>query len=158
MGRVHILGQVYAVPPVIASGPAVPAMTPAAHLIVAGGGGAPIAVTFTPPSSFDSIGAGVFVTSGVISAAPGTLLDINGFNAASSTRFFQLFDAVAVPGDGVPPITIPITVPAQSHFTLTFADGQGRTFSTGIAFCSSSTQLLKTITLIPDMIINAQFR
>ena len=155
----QILGQVYPTAPLVASGAAVPAMTTAAQLIVAGPGpGGAVIVEFAPPSSFDSIGAGVNVADGIITAAAGTLLEINGKNNSASVRFFQLFDTVAVPADATAPITIPIEVLPGSHFTLSFANGQGRSFATGITFASSSTELLKTVTLVPDMIILALFR
>lgn len=156
--RITIAGQVYAVAPVVASGPGIPAMTTACELIVAGpGGGGAVQVEFVPPSSYDSIGPGTLSASGVVTAAPATLLCCNVYNAAVGTRYFQLFDAVFVPGDGTPPATIPIAIPGLSHGYLTFAAGQGRDFSTGISWANSSTLLVKTLAG-PELIVNAQFR
>lgn len=156
--RITIVGQVYAVPPVIASGKAIPAMTDAAELIVAGpGGGGAIVVEFEPPSSYDSIGPGALASAGVITAGPATLLDLNVYNASTALRYVQLFDAGAVPVDGTPPATIPIAVPGLSHGYLSFANGQGRDFAAGISWANSSTLLLKSLAG-PELIINAQFR
>jgi hypothetical protein len=125
-------------------------------LITTGGGGGGGAVTFTPPSSFDT--GGTLAASGVIRAAAGTLLDVNGFNDSDDVRFFQLYDRAAVPVDGAVPATVVIRVPAHSNFSISFADGQGRSFSTGITWASSTTLTTKTETGVADMQVNAQFR
>ena len=86
------------------------------------------------------------------------MLDVNGFNASVDTRFFQLYNLVAVPADGVVPFTIPIQVDPGTHFSVSFANSQGQRFSTGVSWASSTTQLVKTITGAADMIIEIGFR
>ena len=125
-------------------------------LITTGGGGGGGSVTFTPPLSFDT--GGTLADEGVIRAAAGTLLDVNGYNDSDSVRFFQLFNTIAVPADGAAPATVVIRVPANSNFSISFADGQGRSFDTGITWASSTTLTTKTITGVADMQVNAQFR
>ena len=121
-----------------------------------GGGGLP--VSFSPPLTFNSITTGSFVSSGVVRASPGTLIDVNVYNAASAIRFFQIYDTIAVPADGAIPDTMVLQVPPMSHFSFSPGNGQGETFSTGITFASSTTQLTKTLTGVPDFIVNIAHR
>lgn len=164
MGLFHRLAKFVAAPGTLADGQRTETRCNAqGALVVAGdgGGGGALPVQYAPPLSYDSITVapvGTLKDSGVIVAAPGTLLDINGYNGAAATRYFQLFDLVAVPADTTVPNTIPLEVPAGTHFSLTFAAGQGRPFVVGIVWCSSTTQLTKTLSPAPDMIINAQYR
>lgn len=125
-------------------------------LVTTGGGaGGVTIVVFEPPLSFDT--GSTVAASGVIRVAPGTLLDINGFNNSAAVRFFMLFDAVAVPGNGTAAVTVVIRVPPTSNFSITLANGQGRQFATGIAWATSST--LATLTLAAaEMLVNAQHR
>ena len=125
-------------------------------LVVVGGGDGGLPMVFQPPLSFDT--GGVLADSGIIRATPGTLLDINGFNNDAAIRFFMLFNTVVVPVDFKEPVTIAIQVAPGSHFRLTFASSQGRSFGTGITWASSTTNFLKTLTGAPDMLINAQHR
>lgn len=127
-----------------------------ALVITGGGGGAGLPVVYAPPLSFDT--GGVLATSGIIRATPGTLLDVNGFNNSGAIRYFMLFNTVAVPADATVADVVPIQVPPGSHFSLTFASSQGRSFSTGITWASSTTNLVKTITGAADMLLNAQHR
>lgn len=163
MGLFRWMAKYVAAPGVLADGQGTEVRcTSDGALVVAGGGaGGVVLVEFSPPSSYESITeapAGTLKNSGVIQAAPGTLLDVNGYNGAGETRYFQLFDEVAVPADTTVPDSIPIEIPALTHFSLTFADSQGKAFGTGISWCSSTTQLTKTLSGAGDMIINAQFR
>jgi hypothetical protein len=119
----------------------------------AGGGGA---VTFTPPSSSDT--GGTLDDEDTIVAAPATLLDVNGYNDSSDVRYFQLFDAVAPPADTSIPVTTVVRVPGKSNFSISFADGQGRSFAVGISWASSTTATTKTLTGAADMQVNAQYR
>jgi len=127
-------------------------------LVSGGGGGVAVEVIQEPPLSYDSIVLGGLAGSGVIRAASGTLLDANGYNASVAVRYFQLFDAAAVPAPGTVPATIPIEVPPGVHFSIAFADSMGRRFASGISWASSTTQLIYTPTPVGDMIINAQYR
>ena len=127
-------------------------------VVVTSSGGGAVVVTFDPPSTYNSIASGSLEDSDVVNAAPATVLDVNGFNASASVRFFQLFNTVAVPGNGATPFTIPIQIPAGVHFSITFADGQGQSFDTGVSWASSTTQLDLTLTGAPDMIIEIGFR
>lgn len=117
-----------------------------AIILSAAGGG-------TEPASYDSA---IDAASGIILAAPCTILELHGYNSAGADRYFQLFNAVAVPADGATPAMMPVRVPAGEHFSLTFC--AGRRFSTGCCWCSSTTRATKTLTGAPDMTINAQRR
>ncbi|KKN11800.1 hypothetical protein LCGC14_1022840 [marine sediment metagenome] len=127
-----------------------------ALVVVGGGGGGVVVVVAAPPLSFDT--GGTLADSDVIRASPGTLLDINGFNNSANTRFFMMFNTVAVPADTAVPVTIVIRVQRMSLFSVSFADSQGRLFDTGISWASSSTNFALTRTLAADMLINAQHR
>ncbi len=113
-------------------------------LVTTGGGGGGGAVTFDPPLTFDT--GGTLAASGVARVTAGTMLDINVYNGSASPVFVQLFDAAAVPADGAVPVTTVLNIPAGGNGSLSFADGQGRSFTTGIAWAASSTDTTKTIT------------
>ncbi len=158
MDGIRIQGRFQAIPQTLSDGEDGPVQVDnTGRLVTTSTPGGVTLVAFDPPLSFNSIGGGL-ATSGVIRASPGTLLDVNGYNASGETRFFQLFNTVAVPPDTTVPATIPIEVAAGTHFSITFADSQGQTFSTGITWASSTTQLTKTITGAADMIIEAGHR
>ena len=121
-----------------------------------GGGGLP--VSFAPPLTFESILGGSLVNSGIVRASPGTLIDVNLYNASAVVVFFQLYDTIAVPADGAIPSTLVLQVPPMSHFSFSPGDGQGKTFATGITFASSTTLLTKTLTAAPDFIVTISHR
>ena len=159
MDSVTIRGKHQAAPNTLSDGEESPVLVDdTGRLEVTTASGGVVVVSFDPPSSYNSITTGTLLDSDVVNAAPGTILDVNGFNASAGVRFFQLFDAVAVPGNGTTPDTIPIQIPAGVHFSITFADGQGQSFATGISWASSTTQLDLTLTGAPDMIIEIGFR
>jgi hypothetical protein len=124
------------------------------------GTGGATAVEFVPPSTYDSLddSGGSLVNEGTILAAAGNLISIDGVNMSDDPIFFQLFDAVAPPADTAVPLSPPIPIPPNTHFSLTFGGAQGRTFTTGISYASSSTALTKTLTLAPDVVFSAGFR
>ena len=70
-----------------------------------------------------------------------TAITINNTNAAA--QFVQLFDATALPADGVVP-TMLLTVAASSDKFVTYPL-PGRFFRTGVVVCNSSTAATKTI-------------
>ena len=155
-GSVNILGVHRAAPGTLAAGEKAQAtLTDDARLRVdASGGTAPIVVRFSTPDSFDSGAA--LVGEGAILAAPGTLVDVQVYNASTGTIFLQLFNTVAPPANGTAPVTVPVEVPPSANATITFAAGQGRAFSTGISFAASSTLLTKT-TVAASVVVNAQY-
>lgn len=120
-----------------------------------GGGGVVVAaVTFVPPSSFNT--GGTPAASGVIRATPGTLLDVNGTHLGAAVAFFQLFNTVAVPANGTVPI-VQIRVPTLQNFSISFADSQGMVFGTGISWAHSTTSGILTLGAA-EMTLNAQHR
>lgn len=125
-------------------------------LVGGGGGGGAVVVEFNPASDYLSLPG--LQTSDVIIAAAATILSVDVFNASASVRFFQLFDAAAVPADTTVPDAMPLQVLPNSHASIEFAAGQGIDFATGISWASSSTQITKTITGVADMIVQAQLR
>lgn len=102
-------------------------------------------------SSIDFVAA----SSGVISAGPATLLEINGYNDSAVLVFVQLYDLVAVPADGVVPVTVTVRALPNSNYFLAFEGGKA--FATGIAWSSSTTVRTKT-EAGADQLANAQFR
>lgn len=81
--------------------------------------------------------------SGVIKNAAGNLYGFSGYNNKTSGQFIQIHNSTTVPSDTAVPLVI-LWVPAQSNFfweTIKF----GKNFSTGIAWCNSSTAATKTI-------------
>lgn len=141
---------VIAVAPVAADGDhvSVRADTDAILLVrnVGGGGGA------FSPIRFNSAGD---VASGIIKVTPGSLLDINAFNAANADRHLHLFDAIAVPANGAIPVWDPIPIARQQ--TIAFFWGEsGLPFTVGIVAAVSTTRT--TLTLAgADMWISARF-
>lgn len=95
-------------------------------------------------------------TSGVIKAFPGTIFEIIGTNNSGSTRYFQLFDSATVPADTALPTVAPIAIPAGLSFSIKF--GAGVVFTSGIAWCSSTTLATKTVTGVADVWITATFQ
>jgi hypothetical protein len=104
-------------------------------------------------ASYDSA---IDASSGIVLAAPCTVLEIHGYNSSANERYFQLFNLAAVPADGAVPVMMPVRVLPGSHFSLTFS--AGRLFSVGCSWASSSTRATKTVTLAGDMTINVQRR
>lgn len=81
---------------------------------------------------------------GVASLKPCIIKEIRVTNASGGTRYLQLFNASAVPADGATPSLIPIPILNGATVSITYPEG-GRYFSTGLSWCSSTTQLTKTL-------------
>lgn len=97
----------------------------------------------------------VYATSLVVKASAGTLLGFQGYNSAIVAQFIQVHDAASLPANGVAP-KIMFTVPPSSNFSLDFGS-LGRSFTTGIVICNSSTGPTKTVGSA-DIWVDAQYR
>lgn len=117
-------------------------------------GPAPTTVIAVPPTPtrYDSGGD---ATSGVIAAAPNRLVEVHGFNSALALRYFQLFDAAAVPANGTVPDSTPILVPPSSNFSISYQVTDP--YSVGISWASSTTRATKTESGAPDMWVDARY-
>lgn len=93
-----------------------------------------------PP--FDTNSA-AYETSRVVKATKGILVGITGYNSKGSAQFIQVHDAAALPADTAVP-KILIAVAASSSFVIDLGL-RGKTFTTGIVVCNSSTGPTKTI-------------
>lgn len=87
--------------------------------------------SFASWSSPAGTGGTAYETTRQIKAAPGTLYMLFGFNASASTRYVQLYDAVAAPATSTPATGISIPVGAGAPFSLDLGD-DGLAFATGI--------------------------
>ena len=99
----------------------------------------PVAVsTYTPDIDVSAAAE----ASSVTKASAGVLYSVTFSNGNAATRYFQVFDSTTVPADA----TVPkITFACAAGQTISLEWPKGRFFSTGIAWCTSSTQNTKTI-------------
>lgn len=81
--------------------------------------------------------------SGVVKNAAGVLYGVSGFNNKASEQYIQIFNATAVPADGVAPLAV-IKVGAGCNFSYDFGI-RGLRHATGICWANSSTLATKTI-------------
>ncbi len=135
-----ILGEVYAAPPAIANGPAVPAVNARAELIVVAGGPAGAIVVVGALADVDI--PGVALASRVVSVVAITLAAFTGRNVSGAVRFYMVFDLVALPADGATPARAPIRVEADQTFSF---GGPNSRFTTGYTWASSSTDITLTV-------------
>ena len=99
----------------------------------------PLAVsTYTPDLDTSS----ALEASSVTKASAGVLYGCSFSNTNAATRYLQFFNSTTVPGDATVPV-LEFAVAAESTLTVEWA--KGRYFSTGIAWCNSSTNGAKTI-------------
>lgn len=145
---VRILGQISSAPPVLTG-------NGFAHIQINANGALLVSTSPAPSSPTSAYDSAALATGDVIKAAAGNLIRIFGFNNSGSTRYFQLFDAAAVPADGTVPDWLPIQVPTLQPFAMDLGAGLG--FSLGISWASSSTLATKTITGAADMWVSAQY-
>ncbi len=95
--------------------------------------------TFTP----DMDTSAAAEASSVTKASAGVLYGATATNSSASTRFFQLFNSTTVPADTTVPV-VSLAVAAGGTVGVDYGL-RGRFFSTGIAWCWSSTAATKTV-------------
>ena len=100
-----------------------------------------------------NIHSNVYEASRVVKTGPGILYGFTVYNSKSSAQFVQLFDAGTLPADGAIPVWT-ATVAATSNLGVNWLPG--RTFTTGIILCNSSTGPTKTIGAA-DCFFDAQY-
>ena len=99
----------------------------------------PLAVsTYTPDLDTSS----ALEASSVTKASAGVLYGCSFSNTNAATRYLQFFNSSTLPGDATVTV-LEFAVAAESTLTVEWA--KGRYFSTGIAWCNSSTNGAKTI-------------
>ncbi len=79
----------------------------------------------------------------VVKASAGVLYKLTGVNTLGSTQYIQVHNATSVPSNGAVP-AVCIAVPTATTFDIDFGP-RGRTFSTGIVVCNSTTVPTKTL-------------
>lgn len=81
---------------------------------------------------------------GVVAFSPCIIKEVRVTNASGGTRYLHLFNMAAVPADGTVPSLIPVPILNGATVSITYPNG-GRYFSTGLSWCSSTTQTAKTL-------------
>ncbi len=85
----------------------------------------------------------VYETSRIVKTKPGTLYGFSGYNSKTSTQFILVYDANALPAEGVVPVIV-LAAAASSPFAFDLGV-YGRVMKYGIVLSNSSTGPTKTI-------------
>jgi len=99
-------------------------------------------VAETTPQDISHITTAAVAASLVIKGSAGKLFSIRGVNSSGSAQYIQVHDASSLPADTAVPKTVHY-VAAGAAFSIDYL--QGRSFTTGIVVCNSSTLATKTI-------------
>ncbi len=94
-------------------------------------------------TTLTNVATAAYAASLVLSATPKKLFGLSGYNSKATAQFIQLHDAAALPADATVPVVV-FSVPPLSNFSLDYSPN-GRSFTTGIVVCNSSTGPTKTI-------------
>lgn len=113
----------------------------------------PVPSANIPVSNYTSA---AFADKAVVSTVPVIVKEIRLTNAAGATRYMHLFNAAAVPADGSAPTVMPVAVINGASISYTFP-GNGQYFSTGLCWCSSTTQATKTLGGATDIWIEIDY-
>jgi hypothetical protein len=84
-----------------------------------------------------------YAASLIVKASAGTLYTITGYNSNTAAQFIQIHDSATLPADTAVPKVI-FMVPGSSNFSFDVGP-YGRSFTTGITICNSTTGPTKTI-------------
>lgn len=94
-------------------------------------------------------------TSGIVCTRGAELLEFEARNNSAGLRYLMFFNHVAIPADGQTyDVVLPVPVPAGGMVTGELQAA----FNVGLCWCSSTTDLTKTITAAADMIVTARYR
>lgn len=113
----------------------------------------PLAVsTYTP--DLDTSAAAE--KSSITKASAGTLYSFTATNSNAAVRYLQFFNSTTVPADATVPV-VEFVVPANGGINYTWPFG--RQFTTGIAWCFSTTSQTKTIiTAANDALVDVNYK
>lgn len=98
----------------------------------------------SPPRTVTQYDPQAFGNSGVVHAAPCTLLGAFGTNKSTLALFIQFFNSTTVPADTAIPVMAPLEIAAGDCFKLNLTDIgvdglNGLTLSTGLCWAASTT-------------------
>jgi hypothetical protein len=97
---------------------------------------------------------GAYAKSQVVHAGNGKLKTLRAHNNGSGDIFLQLFDAAALPANGVAPSTAPVPVKAGQYYE----SDTPFNFFAGLVVVASTTAATKTLVSGNDVWITAEFK